>query len=248
MSGVRSRAFLYGESVFTTLRVEQGTAFFAQAHRERLQRSAEWLWPGSSSKVFDLLAQAFSAVPSGEGVWRLTFHQEGPRNGATVLSLDSWWGPGLNAAKPLQLQTCSIVTRSSNWPSFVKTSDYLARTIAARDLPHQSEALFCVDGEIAELMFANIVFLKNQTLVTPSSGPNVLDGIGLARTKNLARVNGLDWQQRKILTSELTSFTSAYAVNAVRGLIPVESIDGHQFTTHPIAWNLREFFQSDEIH
>lgn len=246
MSEPRSSAFLFGESVFTTLRVEDGKAFFADAHRERLLKSCEWLWPESTFAALHLLNEV--KYPVSTGVWRLTLHQQGPREGARELLLDSWFSQGIPAPKTLHLRTCDTMTRAPNWPSFVKTSDYLARMVAARDLPPQTDPLFCVNGEMSECLYANIVFQQGNTLITPPAGPNVLAGIGVARIRNMARVNGFNWQQRVISVDEIGQFESAYAVNAVRGLIPVESIDEHYYPSHPIPWTVREFFQSDEIH
>lgn len=252
MSDSRSRAFLYGESVFTTLRVERGKPFFAQAHKARLQRSAEWLWVGAGALVERLWDEAMVQCPEGNGTWRLTVHQTGERghwrSSLKELALDQWWSPGLPAVAPVRLRSCQVTPRDTAWPSYAKTSDYLSRMIAARALPADEEPLFCTGETVCEAMFSNLVFVEGNTISTPAPGSNVLSGIGLLRLRHLARREGFKWSERTVLCSELSQFNTAWLVNAVRGLTPVSGIDGNNTSAHPMEQHfVREFFASEDV-
>lgn len=251
MSEVYSRAFLYGESAFTTLRVHEGKPSFLEAHKDRLLRSSEWLWPGTNLQVTKLVSDVLSRIPKGEGVWRLTLHQEGERgvwrpNSTSQISLTESWSQGLKPADPLNLKTVEAQSRSKNWPSFLKSSDYLSRIVAARGLSHEFEPLFYTTEGIAELMFANIVFWNGKTFITPPAGPNVLSGIGLSHLRVLLNKMGFHLTEQNIFNNQLSQFQSAFAVNAVKGLIKVESIDGNPLQAHPSEQELvRSFFDHE---
>ena len=66
-----SRAFSDGESVFTTMRVVNGHAYFLAGHKERLQQSVAWLWPSQTSRFVTGWEETLSTLPEGSGVWRV---------------------------------------------------------------------------------------------------------------------------------------------------------------------------------
>lgn len=251
MSAVYSRAFLYGESVFTTLRIEEGLPYFLEEHRDRLMRSSEHLWPGSNPHVSKLLSDVLSRIPKKSGIWRLSLHQEGERgswrpNPQNIILLSESWIEGLNPSTPQKLKTVEIETRAKSWPSFLKSADYFSRIQAAKVLPIEFEPLFYTKEGIAELMFANIVFWNGDEFVTPLSGPNVLDGIGKNRFHKMIKKMGFKSSEQNILTNQLSQFQCAYAVNTIRGLIKIESIDDYQLQAHPKERELeREFFKRE---
>lgn len=237
----RSRAFLYGESVFTTLRVEDGQIYFGDAHRQRLIQGAEWLWPGTASQVEKLWP---FEPPGATGVWRLTLSAEALTRGVRLhdepkLMLDDWWSEGLPKEERLVVRTTAAPARSSDWPSFLKSGDYLSRLVAARRLSAQEVPLFFVQDVVCELMHANFFAWDNDILVTPLTGPNVLAGVGRDRLLAVARGLGVKVVERDIKIDELSNFKQLWAINAVRGISEFESIDGRSVLGHP----LRDEFQ-----
>jgi branched-subunit amino acid aminotransferase/4-amino-4-deoxychorismate lyase len=73
-----------------------------------------------------------------------------------------------------------------------------------------------------------------------------LRGIGLQR---LAQLKNFSCLERPIHSSEIAHWNMAIAVNAVRGVMLVESIDGKPYSAHAILAELsEEFFRHDEIH
>lgn len=206
------------------------------------------MWPGSLGAAGRLWEDALQTCPRADGVWRLTFFKQATRgqwkSPEGELQLDTWWNPGLpEALPPVALTTVDVGPRHASWPSFAKSSDYQSRMFAARGL--RGEPLFCVNDQVCELMFANIVFVHEDCFVTPLDGPDVLAGIGVERLAALVKKQGHAWQRRTVSKKELHKFTSAFAVNAVRGLIPVASIDGKTSSAHASYHQLaQEFFSS----
>lgn len=244
----RTRAFLYGESVFTTMRVENGRIFLADAHRKRLLESAEWLWPGTASQVERLWS---SLTPPGTtGTWRITLTAQASSRQLRLvepaeLLLDDWWTPELPAKQNWKARTVRAAARPIEWPAFLKTGDYLARLVAARKVAADEIPLFHVKEKICEFLHANVFFWDGRGFHTPLLGPDVLAGLGRARFIEILKATKISVNERDIGLDELASFKSTLAVNAVRGLVSVDTIDGSKAVGHPLmeTWQ-RNFFES----
>lgn len=244
----RTRAFLYGESVFTTMRVENGRIFFADAHQKRLLESAEWLWPGTASQAERLWN---SLTPPGEtGTWRITLTAQATSRQLRLvepaeLLLDDWWTPELPAPQTWQARTVRAAARPGEWPAFLKTGDYLARLVAARKIPAEEIPLFHVKEKICEFLHANVFFWDGCGFHTPHVGPDVLAGLGRARFVDMLKAAKIPLSERDISLEEVTNFKSTLAVNAVRGLVSVDMIDGREGLRHPLLDNWqRTFFEN----
>lgn len=245
----RSRAFLYGESIYTTLRVENGRAFLAKAHLQRLQQGAAWLWPGHEGEVLPLWQN--TQVPNGTGVWRLTLHliQSGRSHEArstAKMELDSWFEPGLALPENLSAHLVKAPPRLLDWPPFVKGGDTLPRLIAARGVPVSDVVLFHEAGRVCEFLHANIFLSDSSNVVTPPIGHQVLAGVGRERLLQLLHAKKIPVIERPIHLSELANYSACWAVNAVRGPLPVGRIDLHSFPGHPILLEVtQEFFHGE---
>lgn len=244
----RTRAFLYGESVFTTMRVENGRIFFADAHQRRLLESAEWLWPGTASQAQLLWG---SLTPPGEtGTWRITLTAQASGRQLRLveppeLLLDDWWTPELPVPQAWQARTVRAAARPSEWPAFLKTGDYLARLVAARKVAVHEIPLFHVKEKVCEFLHANVFFWDGRGFHTPEAGPDVLAGLGRARFVEMLRSAKVPLSEREIRLEEIAAFKSTLAVNAVRGLISVDRIDDREGLRHPLleTWQ-RTFFEN----
>ncbi len=240
-----SRAFLFGESVFTTLRVEKGRVYFAEAHQRRLFKSAEFLWPGTLSQAERLWK---SLTPPGDnGVWRITLScQQVGRDlrlaKTPELMLDEVWTPELPVPQSWRVRSVASPARASDWPTFLKSGDYLSRLVAARHLPADEIPLFHVAGKVCEYLHANVfLFLKGE-IVTPALNPNVLDGVGRQRFIEMLKQNHLRFSEREVSVEELSQATALCAVNAVRGISQVSSIDSRSLQGHAIFEKLAQDF------
>jgi branched-subunit amino acid aminotransferase/4-amino-4-deoxychorismate lyase len=241
----RTRAFLYGESVFTSVRVEAGEASFYPQHRERLLKSAEWLWPNTTQQAKRLLDSL--TVPSGSGVWRLTFTAQAQARSALPearpeLILDEWWSEEISVLAPMQVRLVECAPRLASWPAFLKAGEYLSRLVAARGLLPQEIPLFFVGSEICEFLHANVFVFDGKIWFTPPAGPNVLDGIGRARLLDMLTSMGEKVVQAPLTVAQLSQFPHMIAVNAVRGVIPVATIDSRPVLGHPILAEIQNNF------
>ncbi len=246
----RSRAFLLGESVFTSLRVVAGKPLFLPLHFERLRQSAEWLWPETSSQL-DELFQTIS-FPEGDGVLRLTLFamQEGRQlrpSDIPLLHLDQQFWAGLPVRETPRARLVKCPPRPSEWPSFLKTGDYLARLVAARHLAAEEIPLFHVGDTVTEFIHANLLLWDGGSFITPKPGADTLDGVGLRRFRSLCRHLGIRLLEREVHVTEVKKYRTAFALNAVRGLVPVRALDECELVAHPLELKLTEAFFHEAI-
>lgn len=242
----RSRAFLFGESVFTTLRVENSEVFFAEKHLRRLKESAEWLWPGTASQIDQLWSNL--KPPGKTGVWRLTlFVMQLERKlrleDTAHLEIDSSWSEGLPQDSSFVAKTVKASARAKDWPAFLKSGDYLARLVAARHLAKTEIPLYVVNDEVCEFLHANLfVWIDNQLFTSPT-GPDVLAGLGRERLMEVATQIGVKVIEKKLTVADIHAAQSIWAVNAVRGIVEVEAIDAKIVEGHALRESLqRKFF------
>ncbi len=240
---VFDRGFLYGDSVFETLRTYQGRLFALDEHLERLQRSAERVFiplPVSLSTLRSELLEAVFAQGSAESYVRLTL----TRGIGRTLGLD----PEL-AEKPLrvvlvtalaspaaELYECGIAAvtfraeRPSDAPGVAdaKIGNYLLAVLAMRAARAQGavEALLeDAQGRILEGSTSNVFAVFKGTLVTPPQSAAILPGITRAHVLELARMT-LPVEERALLKAELAQAEEVFITSSIRELVPVVRIDG----------------------
>jgi branched-chain amino acid aminotransferase len=116
---------------------------------------------------------------------------------------------------------------------------------------HDAERKGCADammldwrGQIAECTGANIFFLKNGELHTPT--PDCfLDGITRRTVMDLARKRQIKVIERKIMPDELTSFESCFIVGTAAEVTPVSEIGPHRFAVADIVRTLRSDYLNE---
>ena len=240
---VFDRGFLYGDSVFESLRSYQGKLFALDAHLERLQRSAERVFIALPVSIATLRAEVLEAVRaqgSAESYVRLTL----TRGIGRTLGLD----PEL-AERPLrvvlvtplavpaaELYERGIATitfraeRPSDAPGVAdaKIGNYLLAVLAMRAARAQGAAEALLEdahGCILEGSTSNVFAVFRGTLVTPPQSAAILPGITRARVLELAR-GTLPVEERALPKAELSQADEVFITSSLRELVPVVRIDG----------------------
>jgi len=242
---VFDRGFLYGDSVFETLRGYDGRLFALDEHLARLERSARRVWielPVSLTTLRDELTRAVAAHGSADCYARLTV----TRGIGRSLGLD----PEL-AEHPLrvivvtelvpppagtyELGIAAITFRAerpSDAPAVAdaKIGNYLLAVLAARAARERGarEALLeDAAGRILEGATSNVFAVFSGKLRTPPESAPILPGITRARVIALAQAGGIPVELCELTKSELAHADEVFVCSSIRELVPVVSIDGH---------------------
>jgi branched-chain amino acid aminotransferase len=240
---VEDRGFLYGDSVFETMRTYSGVLFALERHLERLERSAGLAhipMPLPREALARELAGAVASAGNAESYVRVMVTR-----GRGELGLD----PGLAGAPsrvvivtPLVEPPSSVYKDGITASTFgvrraadgtgaegAKLGNYLVSVLAMRAAraASASEALI-VDGEgrVVEGATSNVFFVERGSLVTPPEEAGILAGITRAVVLDVAREAGIPVSLRSPSKAELGAFDEMFISSSIRELVAVVGVDG----------------------
>lgn len=242
-----SRAFLYGESVFTTMRMVDGVVRDWDLHFDRLKRGVEFVYgPFSDGEDWALYfknrLEARYQQEVGNKILRLTIYREQARGlkNEKVISvsslkthlLSSNFDPKRTGFKTFKLRTCPAIPRPLWWPSFVKAGNYLETILNQRRYlrPEDDDLLYLsAHDTILESSVANIFVLRHNTIYTPPVGPNVLEGIMRKRVMSVAHEFFDECIESEATMEQLLKADAVFGCNSVRGVFLVDRIDDYDY-------------------
>jgi len=241
---VFDRGFLYGDSVFESLRSYQGIPFALDEHLARLKRSADRVaiaLPVSLATLRNEVRHALSVHGSPNSYLRLSL----TRGTGRSLGLD----PEL-ADEPLRVllvtalaqppaelyeHGISAITyrgeRASDAAGVAdaKVGNYLLAVLAMRAARARGARDALIEnsqGQILEGAAANLFAVFSDKLVTAPETAAILPGITRGHVLELARAAGTKVELRAIAKSELGSAQEVFVSSSIRELVPVVTIDG----------------------
>jgi len=216
---VSDAGFRHGVGVFETVRVQNGKAPWREWHLESIRESA---------KVLGLKAEEkeFAKIPGGDGIWRWFVTETGTR---------TWWSDGFElppAAYDLGLAETGVW--STSWEARYKTLSYLNRIQAKRegDKPDEERVMLNERGEIASASMANLFWVRDGKLRTPSRECGCR--AGTVRRWVLER-SGQRVEEGSWKVEELSGAEEIFLTNARIGIKPVRSWRGKGLATDKIG-------------
>lgn len=235
-----NRAFLYGESVFTTMRMSSGKVQDWDLHFDRLRQGIEYVFgPFSEGEDWAVLLkhrmEAGLALEGENKVIRLTVyrHQEKGLRPARIVSVTDL---KLNfrvqnfEAEPgaLRLRSCPVNSRPKWWPSFLKSGTYLETILAQKiHLQENDDDLLYInhDDTVLESSVANIFIVKDNRLFTAPTGPNVLEGVMRKKVLGRAREFFEGVVESQTSLADALKADAVFGTNSIRGVFLIKSID-----------------------
>jgi branched-chain amino acid aminotransferase len=237
---VYDRGFLYGDSVFETIRTYRGVPFALAEHMERLERSAERVgipMPIPREALLTEVEQAIAAAGNPESYIRAMLTR-----GAGPLGLD----PSL-AQEPLRVifleplvplpasmyrDGVAVVTvrteRAADAASGAKVGNYLASLLALRVAKEAGahEALITgADGTVMEGTTSNVFAVRGGSLLTPPEEAGILPGITRAHLLQAAADIGISVRFERLTPNELVASSEVFISSSIREVLPVVRVD-----------------------
>lgn len=197
-----------GYGLIETMRVREGRIPLLPRHLARLERSQREL--GLSRPAQDLVALVTPFSGTGDAVLRLEVRDG--RASVTVRALPALEAPAVIAAsEPHQPYRHKTTDRDC----FRDAGDEAERAEADDAL------LLTPDGFVAEGTVWNVFWWDGVVLRTPALDLGILPGIGRARVFELVpRVDEGRYARQQLAGKSL------FLTNAVRGVVPIASLDG----------------------
>jgi para-aminobenzoate synthetase/4-amino-4-deoxychorismate lyase len=201
------------EDLLETMRLEDGRYPLLERHLARLTSSAEHL---SRSADVDAVRRALAAhaAENASGVHRvrLTVAANGkPSLTSTRLTRES------SDPAPWRVSLAAEPVDASDTFRFHKTTHRASHERASRHFPDADDVLLWnTDGYLTELTRANLVAELDGELVTPPVEHGLLAGVQRARLLDEGMI-----REMPLRREDIASFTRCWAVNAVRGMVPI---------------------------
>jgi branched-chain amino acid aminotransferase len=245
---VLDRGFLYGDSVFETLRTYGKKPFALQDHVNRLEKSAEQVlieMPVSPAQISAEITRAIEQAGFEESYVRVMLTR-----GQGALGLDP-----RAAVCPLRVMIVaplsppslsdyqlgiSVITfqtsrvQDDTPAAGAKIGNYLVAVLAHKQAAEAGakEALITnVAGEVVEGATSNVFWFEGEKLWTPPLSAGILAGITRHHILEAAKSLNLAVEMRVPKVSELLDSEGVFISSSIREMLPVISIDGKMVTS-----------------
>jgi para-aminobenzoate synthetase/4-amino-4-deoxychorismate lyase len=101
------------------------------------------------------------------------------------------------------------------------------RTTLLHDAPPDHDLLLVADdGSVLETARASVFVVHDDAVLTPPIDGRILPGTARERVVELLRSAAVPVFQRRLTLDDVASATEVFATNAVRGVVPVRSVEG----------------------
>jgi branched-chain amino acid aminotransferase len=240
---VFDRGFLYGDSVYETLRTAGGHPLELRRHLVRLRRSADGIGMtlGHDDDAIErAIVQTHGASGNPESYVRVVVTRgQGPilldpRTSTTptlvvivqalVVPSDEAYERGLHA-----VIVGGTKTGGGLLDPAVKSGNYLGSILALGEAiarGGEDAILSTAEGRIAEGATSNVFAVVGGRLVTPAQGEGLLAGITREVVIELAREIGLPVAEVALDRAALVAADEVFLTSSVRGIMPVTLLDG----------------------
>jgi branched-subunit amino acid aminotransferase/4-amino-4-deoxychorismate lyase len=241
---VFDRGFLYGDSVYETMRTAGGLPLELEGHLERLHRSAAGIGldvPGTDPELAASIAATHAASGNDESYVRVIVTRG---SGPLMLDPRASISPTIViVVQPLSLPTAEAYERGiaavvvdrtkgeSGLDPSIKSGNYLANVLALREAiaaGGDDAIMKSATGDIAEGATSNLFLVTGggTHLVTPSIETGLLEGITRRVVFRLARGLGFPPHEGRVTHDDLLAASEVFLTSSVRGIMPVTKIDG----------------------
>ena len=238
---VYDRGFLYGDSVFETIRTYGGRPFALDEHVSRLERSSELVGiqlPVAPSVLREEIERAIAAAGNAECYARVMITR-----GTGPLGLDpanmtrSFRVILVEPFTPLPVAMyrdgVSVIThrteRASDAAHGAKVGNYLAGMMAlrvARQTGAHEALILDTAGRVTEGTTSNVFIVRGQTILTPPDDAGILLGITRAKIVEIAPQIGLSVKFSPLVPADLLSADEVFLCSSIREILPVVRVDG----------------------
>ncbi len=255
---VLDHGFLFGDSVYETLRTHRQKPFLFSRHFVRMEHSArriELELPWSREKSFDEVCRTVSAAgAASEWRIRLTVTRGvgavGPDPGTcespNVIVIVT---PLVELPESIYTAGVDVVVSSLQRTMHLadaKTGNLIRTVLAQREsqLAGAFEAILLTpEGWISDGITSNIYIVRNGQIRTPSREANSLEGITRGVVLGLARRMGIDVVEGLLHRDEIERADEIFLTSTTREVVPVVRVDRRQVSNGkrgPVTRRLRE--------
>jgi branched-chain amino acid aminotransferase len=237
---VLDHGFLFGDSIYETLRTYRQKPFLFSRHFARLERSAHSVFmklPWDRAKTYEEVKKTIAAAGPGEHRVRITITRGVGGIGPDPDTCESpnavlFVTPFSEPPRSLYDNGVEIVVSSfyrSRQLGDAKTGNLLRAVLAIREANQAGayEAItLTADGKISDGITCNVWLVQGNRLLTPSFESGILEGITRAVVLDLARRAGLEVVEAVLDLSEVDKANELFLTSSTREIVPIVRVAG----------------------
>jgi branched-chain amino acid aminotransferase len=252
----RDRGLMIGLGVFETMLALDGKPAFFQKHISRLERGCLVVAPGFRESIRESGAAIRQAADellqrNGHGGGRARVRLsltagEGAPDRTDAISPGRMWIMTAKAPEPpdsLTVAVCPWTRNPGSALAGIKSASWAENAVAldwARGRGADEPLFLTPDGRVCEAATSNIFLVRDGGIATPSLQAGCLPGIGRSVILDLCAEQGITCEECDITMADLHAADGIFLTSALRGVVPVRSLDGSPVPLHPLATRLRE--------
>jgi 4-amino-4-deoxychorismate lyase len=231
---LQDRGFLFGDGLFTTLRIENGSIEALERHLHRLEKQCHSIGivPLIIKKAW--LDELIIRNHALQGVWRLkiiltagnneNLSLQSQRSGQLIIILKPYTGSHPASLRFYPDPICSIITK-------IKSLAYLDR-LQIKNYALNNGFDDCIvkneKGYILETAFTNIFWKLNSQIFIPDPSLAYYFGVSIERVIEAAKINQINVVFIK--ATEIPASAQVYLCNSMIGICPITLIETTSFS------------------
>lgn len=255
---VQDRSFLYGDGVFSTIRVCNGKPFRWAQHLERMKGGAEFLQIPVKLDNDELLQQALKLVQLNqlsEALLRITVsrgigvrgYSSADANKPTrVMTLHPVAAVDSETPDRWRLITSTMRVRKGDPLSQWKTANKLVNVMARMEAEQAgaNEAILLNEqNEVCECASGNLFWVENGRILTPPLSAGILPGVTRATVMELIARSGDPVIKENCSLERLQRAQATFVTLSSKGVVAVSSQDGRPILESPTVTDLHRQYQ-----
>lgn len=227
---ITDRGLLFGDGVFSTIRVNQGSIEGLKTHLKNLYSQCEVINLECPSIKDEWIHDLINRNSAAQGIWRLKIIVTGgddcgrdlkKRRGRLIMTLKPV--PSVPSEVRLGIYPIPCSTPLAHLKSLAYL-DRLHMADYASKINVDDVLVLSSDGHLLETSCANIFWFENGNFFSPQPSHNLLTGATLGL---LSREIKISFVNKKL--DEIAASAQVYLCNSIRGIIPVVQIDKKAF-------------------
>lgn len=233
---ILDRGFKFGDGIFETISFYNDKIFLLDDHLLRLANALSTLKINYDCSILpDVLKKLITKNNIKNGTLRITITRGSeslgymPKIGSVPNIAIEIRRSSLIDLTPKRLVISSYIKPAAHhYPTQLKTCQGLNSTLAiieAREKGYDEALLLSENKNISEASSANIFFINNNLLITPSLNNNLLAGVIRNYIINNTK---LECQESNISLSDIIKFDYAFMTNSNYKLMPIQTISNQE--------------------
>lgn len=249
---INDRGFLFGDGIFTSLKVVEGKTQCLSLHLKRLKEQCQaigMIFPSISLTTFDDIIAYNHAFT---GIWKLKIVITGGRQPGLSLK-ERFYGQLLMTLVPYQQDMSTyrltvypqpIIRPSSQLKSLSYIDRFFISDYAVFKGFDDAITTDC-NGFLLETAFSNLFWRNENCIVTPDPRLSIMPGVALEVAYSTAAKLGIEVIFSRNPLSAISPDSNVFICNALKGVVPVIAIDNTLFE-RDLSWetSFRKCYES----